>query len=92
MKFYKFTSEEAFLDVVADHLVEGKVPSYIGSAAVDVVGVIHKPTGETVDTDDGPMPVFAALDGWHVNATDPIVGWEAYAVAPANPVRVFAGA
>lgn len=90
--FYKFANEAEFLTAASQFLVEGDVPAYIGSAAVDVVGVIHKPTGETVDTDDGPMPVFAPLDGWHVNTTAPIAEWDEYAVVPTNPVRVFAGA
>ena len=36
--------------------------------AIDVVGVLHEPTGNTL-TDDGGMeyPEVAALDGWHVN-------------------------
>lgn len=90
--FYKFATEDEFLTVAADHIVDGVAPAYIGSAAVDVVGVIHKPTGETIDTDDGPLPVFEPLDGWHVNTTAPIAEWGEYAVVPTNPVRVFAGA
>lgn len=90
--FYKFASEAEFLTVAAEFIVEGVVPAYIGSAAVDVVGVIQKPTGETVDTDDGPMPVFAPLDGWHVNTTAPIPEWDEYTVVPTNSTRVFAGA
>lgn len=90
--FYKFASEAEFLTVAAEFIVDGVVPAYIGTAAVDVVGVIWKPKGETIDTDDGPMSVFAPLDGWHVNTTEPIAEWEEYAVVPTNPVRVFAGA
>lgn len=90
--FYKFASEQAFLETISEHLVDGVVPDYIGSAAVDVVGVIQKPTGETVDADEGPTPVFAPVDGWHVNTTAPIPEWDEYSVVPTNPVRVFAGA
>lgn len=90
--FYKFASEAEFRAVAAEFIVDGVVPAYIGSAAVDVIGVIQKPTGETVDTDDGPMPVLAPLDGWHVNTTAPIAEWGEYVVVPTNPVRVFAGA
>ena len=89
--FYKFANEAEFLAVAAEFLVDGVVPAYIGSAAVDVVGVIQKPTGETVDTDEGPVPVVEPLEGWHVNATAHIAEWEEYTVAPTNPVRVFAG-
>ena len=36
--------------------------------AIDVVGVIHKPTGNMLTSDEGfEYPEMAALDGWHVN-------------------------
>tara|TARA_B110000908_G_scaffold133854_1_gene158037 strand:+ start:110 stop:517 length:408 start_codon:yes stop_codon:yes gene_type:complete len=36
--------------------------------AIDVVGVIQKPTGVTLTDDEGyEYPEMAALDGWHVN-------------------------
>lgn len=90
--FYKFASEQAFLETISAHLVDGVVPNYIGTAAVHIVGVIHKPTGETVDTDDGPVPVLAPIDGWHVNTTEPMDGWESFETFPATPSCVFAGA
>lgn len=90
--FYKFADEAEFLTAAAEFIVDGELPAYIGSAAVDVVGVIQKPTGETVDTDDGPMPAFAPVDGWHVNTTAPIPEWDEYTAVPTNPTRVFAGA
>ena len=36
--------------------------------AIDVVGVIYKPTGVTLtDADGNEYPEMAPLDGWHVN-------------------------
>ena len=36
--------------------------------AIDVVGVIHKPTGVTLtDAGGNEYPEMAALDGWHIN-------------------------
>ena len=36
--------------------------------AIDVVGVLHEPTGNTLTDDDGmEYPEMQALDGWHVN-------------------------
>ena len=36
--------------------------------AIDVVGVLHEPTGNTLTDDDGmEYPEMAAVDGWHVN-------------------------
>lgn len=66
------------------------------SGAVDVIGVIHKPTGDTVQQPDGPgaglpVPVLAPLPGWHVNTRGPMPPeLQAWAVQPANPTRVWA--
>ena len=35
--------------------------------AIDVVGVLHEPTGNTLTDDGMEYPEMAALDGWHVN-------------------------
>ena len=61
-------------------------------ANIDTIGVIYKPTGNTIDTDDGPMPETAPIEGWHVNVRvvneDP-TPFEQYIVTPATPVRVW---
>ena len=90
--FYKFASEQAFLGTVSEHLVDGVVPSYIGAAAVHVVGAIQKPTGETVDTDYGPVPVLEPAEGWYVNTTEPMAGWESFEAFPSTTSCAFAGA
>lgn len=61
-------------------------------ANISTIGIIYKPTGEMEQTDEGEVPVMAALDGWHVNVR--VVGedptpLEQYAVVPALPVRVW---
>jgi hypothetical protein len=60
------TDEEGNENVVLDcdlHLV-----SHTADYAIDVVGVIHKPTGTMLTDDEGrEYPEMAALDGWHVN-------------------------
>lgn len=33
----------------------------------DVIGVIYRPTGETVIKDDFEQAVMQAINGWHVN-------------------------
>jgi hypothetical protein len=35
--------------------------------AIDVVGVLHEATGNTLTDDGMEYPEMAALDGWHVN-------------------------
>lgn len=57
---------------------------------LDAIGALKGPpvldaAGETV-TPGAPLP------GWHVNATHPVPGWDAWRVTPATPRREFAGA
>jgi hypothetical protein len=65
------------------------VPKY---AAVDVIGVIYKPTGEMIQTDEGEVPEMAPLDGWHVNVrhTAETPELEAFRVFPETPSRMWA--
>ena len=72
---------------VQDDVVETiKVPKY---AAVDVIGIIYKPTGEMITTDEGEVPEMAPVEGWHANVrhTAEAPELEAYKVAPKAPVR-----
>ena len=90
MKFLRFTNEAAARAAFADHLIEGEWPAYIGTAAVDVVGTIYRPTGNMLDDD---VPEMAALDGFHINLSDSVPGLEGFEIdAPAAPARVFFGA
>ena len=62
---------------------------------IDIIGTIYKPTGWTIETDEGPMPEMAPIDGWHVNVrvlhnTD-TSALDAYVVSPKTPMRVWAG-
>jgi hypothetical protein len=70
-------------------LYDGDQPKYPNT---DVIGVIYKPTGATVDTPDGPMPEMAPLDGWHVNVrcSEEQPELDAYVVQVKTPVRVWA--
>jgi hypothetical protein len=75
---------------VQDDVVETVlVPKY---AAVDVVGVIYKPTGKMLTTDEGPVPEMKPLPGWHVNVrhTDEAPELGAFRVFPATPSRMWA--
>jgi len=66
--------------------------------AIDIVGVIHKPTGNTLTDDAGfEYPETTPLDGWHINVR--LVGDArradvealdaAYGVTPNSPTRVW---
>ena len=75
---------------VQDDIVEiVKVPKY---AAVDVIGVIYKPTGKMLKTDEGEVPEMAPVEGWHVNVrhTADAPELDAYKVTPKAPVRGWA--
>lgn len=90
MKFLRFTSEAAARAAFAEHLEDGAWPAYIGAVAVDVVGVIHRPTGNMLADD---VPEMAALPGFHINLSDSVPGLEQYEIEqPSTPARVFFGA
>ena len=67
--------------------------------AIDIVGVIYKPTGVMLTDDEGnEYPEQSPLEGWHVNirllndamreAAEAVN--ETYGVVPATPARVWA--
>lgn len=90
MKFLRFTSEAAARAAFADHLIDGEWPAYIGTAAVDVVGTIHRPTGKLLADD---APEMAALEGFHINLSDSVPELAEFEIdAPTTPARVFFGA
>lgn len=66
--------------------------------AIDVVGVLHEPTGNTLTDDEGDeYPEMAPMAGWHVNMR--LVGDamretvealdETHGVTPNSPARVW---
>ena len=66
--------------------------------AIDVVGVIHEPTGNTLTDDEGnEYPETAPVDGWHVNVRlvgdgmrESVEAIDAvYGLVPNSPSRVF---
>lgn len=94
MKFLRFTSgtqaRAAFTPWL--HSPADDLPPYIGTVAVDVVGVIQRPTGEMLDSPDGPVPVLAPVTGYHINLSERIPELQQYEIEPPeNPERVFAG-
>ena len=87
------TGEETVTNVGDPYLVQN-TPDY----AIDIVGVIHKPTGNTLTDDAGfEYEETAPLDGWHINVR--LVGDArradvealdaAYGVTPKSPSRVW---
>lgn len=95
MKFLKFNTEADAIAAFAQWASEGApFPAYIGTVAVDSVGVIQKPTGTMwQDAEGNEYPEMAPIQGWHVNLSDSVPELAAFEIeAPATPARVFAGA
>jgi hypothetical protein len=88
------TGEETVINVGDAYLV-----STTHDYAIDLVGVIYEPTGETLTDDEGnEYPETAPLDGYHLNirllndtmreAVDAIEA--EYGLTPNSPSRVWA--
>jgi hypothetical protein len=78
--YLRFTDEAEATELLTD---------YPGS--VDVIGIIYKPTGVMIETDEGEVAEMAPVDGWHVNTRGPMLeSLMAFAVEPQHPVRVWA--
>ena len=93
MKCLKFQSEAAAIAAFAPWATdEATYPAYIGTVAVDVVGVIHKPTGDTlIDSEGNSYPDMQPIPGWHVNLSgDCPADLAPFLIEVAAPVRVFA--
>ena len=90
--YLRFFDEAAAVAAFAPWSDDGAIPPYVDRAAVDVVGIIQRPTGEVLQTEVGDIPVLAAVPGWHINLSERVPDLVPYEVeAPATPDRVFAG-
>ena len=98
--YLKLASEASMPSVLsAFYDDEGEFVGNTADYAIDVVGVIKKPTGVTFTDGEGFVyPEMAALDGWHVNLRLSGDGRRADAEAlvaytvdpsPATPARVW---
>jgi hypothetical protein len=88
------TGEETVTNVGEPYLVQNT-----HDYAMDIVGVIHKPTGNMLTDDEGnEYPEMAPLDGWHINirlmgdaVREAVEAVDAqYGVVPKMPSRVWA--
>mgnify|MGYP000553614794 CR=1 FL=1 len=75
---------------------EPRLKTYTHDYAIDVVGIIYKPTGVMLEGADGLYyPEQAPIPGWHVNVRilsgDPLPeSFTQYEVFPSTPAREFA--
>lgn len=66
----------------------------VGQYDLDIIGVIWKPTGEMLQSEDGPYPEMQPIDGYHANIrgiTEEQAEQLPLIEAPATPVRIWAG-
>lgn len=70
------------------------VALYHPDAALDVIGAIYRPTGETTVVDGESVPVMAAAPGYHVNvrtsSPELAAALDTLRTYPETPVRVWA--
>ena len=91
------------LDEVNERIIEnvGGIDAYSATHSLDIIGVIHAETGETItveatdDMEEHTYPETAPIDGWHANLLlhgeelpDALSGF--VIEAPTAPVRRFA--
>ena len=101
--FYKQDSTTVVDPETGEESVQLEGEPYLVSTthdyAIDLVGVIYEPTGETLTDDEGnEWPETAPLDGWHLNIrllndtmraeTEALDAQ--YGVTPNSPSRVWA--
>ena len=67
---------------------------YHPDAALDVIGTLYQPTGETTLVDGQEVPVTAPVSGYHVNvrttSDELATALDAQRTYPVTPVRVWA--
>ena len=76
--------------VMGDVVETVKVSNYPGHS-IDIIGVIYKPTGKLLTSEEGSFDEMAAVPGWHVNvrgAEDKTLA--KYHVQVNTPVRMWA--
>lgn len=88
--YLRFPDEATAKTVLADYLAEdGAWITASHSHALDVIGTITR--GGEWDDEGNVIVEPIVLNGWHVNYRGELPnGWDAYAVWPEQPVRVWA--
>lgn len=89
----RFPDESAAVSALFEQvMIDGVTRRLSRYAAIDVIGIIRRPTGAMIDSQEGPVPEMAPIEGWHVNVrhTAPAPELEPYAVQVTNPVRRWA--
>ena len=99
---YRVEADEEGNEVVTEDVVrEAGIEAYSATHSLDIIGVIHAETGETItveathEMEEHTYPETAPIDGWHANLLlhgedlpDALSGF--VIDAPTVPVRRFA--
>ena len=99
---YHVETDEDGNETVTEHVIqEAGIEEYNATHSLDIIGVIHAETGETItveatdDMEEHTYPETAPIDGWHANLLlhgeelpDALSGF--VIEAPTAPVRRFA--
>ena len=97
--YLKLTNEASMATVLSDfYNEEGDLVTNTADYAIDVVGTLYEPTGNTLTDEEGmEYPEMQAMTGWHVNIR--LVGDAvretvetldtSYGVTPDAPQRVW---
>ena len=76
--------------VMGDVVETVKVSNYPGHS-IDIIGVIYKPTGKLLTSEEGSFDEMAAVPGWHVNVRgEENATLAQYHIEVATPVRGWA--
>lgn len=95
--FLKFNDEQhakTEFDTVSGITPEGTFIQATQQWAIDPVGIIHKPTGNIIDDNEGgTYPEMAPIPGYHVNVRmvqgELPVTLLPFVITPVTPSRVF---
>lgn len=88
-KYLKFASQKEAESILFDKVEDGLVPKL--NFVSDVIGIIYKPTGKFIKTDEGDIAEMKPLPGWHVNLRGPDADkFTDYEITVKTPVRAWA--
>lgn len=86
--YLKFT-DEAEATLLMPYAFDPELPAPAG-LTIDIVGIIHKPTGEMLTGEEGDYPEMAPIPGFHVNVRGAVPeALEPFITYPVTPSRVF---
>lgn len=95
--YLKFVDHADLEDtLIAAGLAETYQEAFTPRVTLDVIGIIHKPTGNTLTTEDGlKYPETLPIDGYHANLKAELTEQQEDLLplipAPTTPYRVWAG-